>query len=134
VKPRRNSKRRRLKSPKDSKEPIVFHSPGLKPDVRLTVFKQEFHVHSVILKLHSNSFRKFLDSPQKEAVPASSPFKYDYISVFDDDDITWGLEPLATAAKVRRLSTLPSIYPCIEHSHAFNLGFILPILSLLLTI
>ncbi len=80
--------------------PIVFQSPGLKPDVRLTIYGQEFHVHSVILKLHSNFFRKFLDSPEKEAAPPSSPFKYDYASVTDADGFS-GLEPVA-AAKVRR--------------------------------
>src|SRR6187402_2341564 len=49
----------------DAKSPIVFHTPGLKPDVRLMVFDEEFHVHSVLLKLHSAFFRKFLDSPDK---------------------------------------------------------------------
>jgi hypothetical protein len=83
-----------------TREPIVFQSPGLKPDVRLTVCGQEFHVHSVILKLHSNFFRKFLDSPEKEAAPASSPFKYDYASVIDADGFS-GLEPV-TAANIRR--------------------------------
>jgi hypothetical protein len=92
-------KRRRSESPNDTQEPIVFQSPGLKPDVRLTICGQEFHVHSVILKLHSNFFRKFLDSPDKEAAPASSPFKYDHVSVIDADGIS-GLEPVATA-KVR---------------------------------
>lgn len=94
-------KRRRSESPNDTQaqEPIVFQSPGLKPDVRLTICGQEFHVHSVILKLHSNFFRKFIDSPDKEAAPASFPFKYDYVSVIDADGIS-GLEPVATA-KVR---------------------------------
>jgi hypothetical protein len=87
-----------LESPEETREPIVFQSPGLKPDVRLTVCGQEFHVHSVILKPHSNFFRKFLDSPEKEAAPPSSPFKYDYASVTDADGFS-GLEPV-TAAKV----------------------------------
>lgn len=37
--------------------PIIFSSPGLTPDVRFKVFKQEYHVHSIILKLYSNYFR-----------------------------------------------------------------------------
>lgn len=49
----------------DTNSPIVFSQPGLKPDTRLTVFDQEFHVHSIILKLKSAFFRKFLDSPDK---------------------------------------------------------------------
>jgi hypothetical protein len=91
-------KRRRSKSPKDTREPIVFKSPGLKPDLRLTVVGQVFHVHSIILKLHSNFFRKFLGSADKVAAPASASFQYDYVSVFDADG-SWGLEP--AAAKVR---------------------------------
>jgi hypothetical protein len=77
--------------------PFIFVSPGLKPDTRLKVFKQEFHVHSLILKLHSNFFRKFLDSPDKPEGPASRYFQYEYVSVIDDDGM-WALEP---AAKVR---------------------------------
>jgi len=38
-------------------------------------------VHSIILKLHSNYFRRFLDSPEKAAAPTNAAFKYDYISV-----------------------------------------------------
>jgi hypothetical protein len=33
--------------------PIVFISPGFPPDVRLTVFNQDFHVHSIFLKIYS---------------------------------------------------------------------------------
>jgi len=50
------------------KSPIVFHTPGFKPDVRLMVFDREFQVHSVLLKLHSAFFRKFLDSPDKISI------------------------------------------------------------------
>jgi len=84
----------------DDDKSIVFSSPGLTPDVRLTVFGQEFHVHSIILKLHSNFFRKFLDAGDKAATPPSSLFQYDYVSVSDDDG-TWGLEP--TSSKVRSI-------------------------------
>jgi len=42
------------------KEPIVFQSPNLKPDVCLSVFGQEFHVHSTILRLLSTSSDDFL--------------------------------------------------------------------------
>jgi hypothetical protein len=78
-------------------DPIIFASPGLKPDVRLLVFKQEFHVHSVILKLHSNYFRKFLDSPDKKKASVSALFRYVYVSVVDEDDHLWALD---IAAKV----------------------------------
>jgi hypothetical protein len=49
----------------NSKSPIVFQSPGLKPDVSLKVFDVEFHVNSTLLKLHSAFFRTFLDSADK---------------------------------------------------------------------
>ena len=81
----------------------------LKPDTRLTVLRQEFHVHSVILKLHSAFFRKFLDSEDKEVAPAFSAFRYDYVSVFDTDG-TWGLEPASTA-HVASFFILPSVRP-----------------------
>ncbi|KAF4635670.1 hypothetical protein G7Y89_g2430 [Cudoniella acicularis] len=76
--------------------PIVFTSPGLKSDTRIFVFKQEFHVHSIVLKLHSAYFRQFLDSPDKTEGPASAVFHYEYSTVVDDDGI-WGLEPTLKA-------------------------------------
>ena len=86
-----------------SKEPIVFKSPGLKPDVRLTVFDQEFHVHSTLLKLYSAFFRTYLDSADKAPAPSSAVFRYEYVSVIDEDG-TWGLE---AASKVRTFSNPP---------------------------
>ena len=74
--------------------PIVFISPGLQADVRLCVFKQEFHVHSIILKLHSAYFRKFLDSADKAKVPTSALFRYEYVTVVDTDG-EWALEGAA---------------------------------------
>ncbi|CZR55513.1 uncharacterized protein PAC_05401 [Phialocephala subalpina] len=70
------------------KRPIVHElfAPGLKPDVRLKVFgTSEYHVHSVLLKLYSGFFLKFLDSPEKK-VPASPEFAYEWITQIDDDD------------------------------------------------
>ena len=60
--------------------PIRFITPGNKPDVRLSVFRQEFEIPSTILKLYSAYFRKFLDSPDKQSdVPASTSFRYEYV-------------------------------------------------------
>ncbi|TVY31530.1 hypothetical protein LSUB1_G008456 [Lachnellula subtilissima] len=73
--------------------PFISLSPGLKPDTRLRVFEQEFHVHSTILKLHSNYFRRFLDSPDKTGALASPLFQYEYVSVVDEDR-TWALYPI----------------------------------------
>ncbi|TVY85651.1 hypothetical protein LAWI1_G008232, partial [Lachnellula willkommii] len=69
---------------------------------RLVVFDQEFHVHSVVLKLYSAFFRKFLDSPDKATAAAaaaaganhpsiaspqsivSSKFKYEWVTKLDE--------------------------------------------------
>ncbi|CZR63411.1 uncharacterized protein PAC_13308 [Phialocephala subalpina] len=79
--------------------PITFVSPGLQLDARLLVFDQEYHVHSLILKLHSAYFRRYLHSAEKdgEAAYAAAQFKYDYVSVIDEDGV-WGLEPADKAA------------------------------------
>jgi hypothetical protein len=47
--------------------PIIFKTRGLNADVRLRAFETDFHVHSVILKIHSAFFFKFLDSADKTA-------------------------------------------------------------------
>lgn len=95
------SKRRREESSTGisvpSKSEIVFRSPGLIADTCLTVFEQDFHVHSVILKLYSAYFRRFLDSADKDHTtePQFSSFRYLYTTVVDDDGV-WALEPAAT--------------------------------------
>lgn len=70
----------------------MFIAPGLKPDVRITVFNQQYQVHSVALKYHSAFFRKFLDSPEKQRIPGAREFKYEYVAVVDRDG-SWALEP-----------------------------------------
>ncbi|KAF7872696.1 uncharacterized protein EAF02_008767 [Botrytis sinoallii] len=91
---------------------IIFTSPDHKTDVRLMVFKQEFHVHSHILKKGSNYFRKFLDSPDKQNIPISDSdlFRYDYNTVVDEDG-TWGLvtAPLLTEEMVSRAEHIGEI-------------------------
>lgn len=52
---------KKQKMNEDSKPPIVFESPGLKADLYLKVFNQEFHVTSAVLKLYSGFFRTFLE-------------------------------------------------------------------------
>ncbi|TVY80280.1 hypothetical protein LSUE1_G007023 [Lachnellula suecica] len=98
------AKRQKTGPASPASQPIIFQSPGLQPDVRLTVFHTEFHVHSVLLKLHSAFFRKFLDSPDKApavdqvvnrsvAAPASitpTRFKYEWITEIEAEG-TWHL-------------------------------------------
>lgn len=111
-------------------KPIVFSTPGYQPDVRLVVFDQEFHVHSILLKLHSAYFRKFLDSPDKapkvtNAVSAGATegigsttadssrislkgpqgsYKYHWVSKIDGDDrSSWYLTAAKSDASHRRL-------------------------------
>ncbi|KAF8853704.1 hypothetical protein BDZ45DRAFT_694016 [Acephala macrosclerotiorum] len=80
----------------DSPSPVIFVSPGLKPDIRIKVYdKYEFHVHSVVLKLHSAYFRQFLSSPDKSDAPASSEFQYEYVSTTgEEDEEGWMVEPV----------------------------------------
>lgn len=74
------------------REPVIFISLGTRPDVRLKLFGiRKFHVHSHILKHRSNYFRKFMDSADKTPAPPSAHWKYDYVSVVDEDG-EWGLE------------------------------------------
>ncbi|KAI9716927.1 MAG: hypothetical protein M1812_005076 [Candelaria pacifica] len=75
-----------------SPPPIVFVSPGGTLDTCLTVFGQEFHAESVVLRQHSGFFRTFLSL---ESEPSSAEFKYEYVSKIDKDG-TWGLQPKST--------------------------------------
>lgn len=70
-------------------KPIVFVARGLPLDTRLDVLGTEFHVHSAILKMKSNFFFKFMDSPDK-TVDNKSEFKYEWISRIDEDG-SWAL-------------------------------------------
>jgi hypothetical protein len=59
------------------KAPIIFKQARLgAQDTYLTVFNQEFHVHSMLLKLHSAFFGKFLGSPDKVNATMPKGFKY----------------------------------------------------------
>jgi len=81
---------------------FVFNARLLAADVRLRVFDAEFHVHSMILKLHSASFFKYQDSPHKaRSAPNSGRFKYEWVTEVDDDG-TWGLVSGSTNVSVRR--------------------------------
>ncbi|TVY39024.1 hypothetical protein LSUB1_G004581 [Lachnellula subtilissima] len=103
-----------VKKQKITSLPIIFTLPSLNPDVRIQVFHDwEFHVHSVVLKLHSALFRKFLDSADKVhdnavepsvsgsivkqgswggAKPASGGcFRYEWVTQIDDDGNGWYL-------------------------------------------
>ncbi|TVY78166.1 hypothetical protein LSUE1_G004190 [Lachnellula suecica] len=65
------------------RSPILFAAP---------VFDDlEFHVHSVVLKLHSAFFRNFLDSPDKEkgGAPLLRKFKYEWVTMLDEDCKDW---------------------------------------------
>jgi hypothetical protein len=88
----------------DLKDVIVFASPGLLPDVRLKVFGTwEFHVHSVVLKLYSAFFRKFLDpSNKEEAAPATLgiKFRYEWVTEIDEDGNGWHLISESSKASI----------------------------------
>jgi hypothetical protein len=89
--------------------PIIFKVPGLQSDLRLQVFETMFHVHSVILKLHSEFFFKFLDSPEKitPAVLIAQGFKYEWATKVYQDGEGWGLVD-ARSVEVSKLCDFPS--------------------------
>ncbi|TGO38519.1 hypothetical protein BHYA_0073g00280 [Botrytis hyacinthi] len=61
----------------------VYKLPGHKVDVKLLVFNHEIHCHSLMLKLGSAYFRKFLDSADKTPAPANATFRYEYVTIQD---------------------------------------------------
>ncbi|EPE24703.1 hypothetical protein GLAREA_08556 [Glarea lozoyensis ATCC 20868] len=71
-------------------KPLVFRLHCMKPDMRIQVFEQIFHIHSVILKAHSEFFHKYLDSPDKKRAEPMSAFKYSWVTQIDDDG-SWSL-------------------------------------------
>ncbi|KAK2805308.1 hypothetical protein FQN50_006209 [Emmonsiellopsis sp. PD_5] len=83
---------------------VEYEQPGFDPDTRILGFTVEFHVHSTVLRLHSEFFRAFLKHyGQQHATPGSSstasPFLYEYTLVRDDDDM-FGLQPLAKSKPI----------------------------------
>ncbi|TVY21116.1 hypothetical protein LARI1_G001975 [Lachnellula arida] len=84
-----------------SPNPIVFTAPGLGPDMSIEVFKQIFHVNSMVLKIHSEYFRNYLDSPDKApAGSVSGAFRYEWVTLVDEDGKGWCL---TAKEKVSRL-------------------------------
>jgi hypothetical protein len=83
---------KKAKTSNDGPKPVVFTTRGLTADVRLGVFNAEFHVHSVVLKMHSAFFFKFLDSPDKASPATVAPgvFKYEWVTKIDEDG-SWSL-------------------------------------------
>lgn len=73
------------------KKPITFKSAGMKPDIYFKVFDQEFHVTSMVLKLHSGFFRTFLDPAGGKLPKSTQPgFTSEWFTRIDDDG-TWEL-------------------------------------------
>lgn len=71
-------------------EAIKFVARGSELDTCLKVFDTEFHVHSTILKMHSASFHRLLDSADKIGKPkAQLSFKHSYIT--EVDEVGWYL-------------------------------------------
>ncbi|KAF7946303.1 hypothetical protein EAE96_009304 [Botrytis aclada] len=76
----------------------VYKLPGHKVDVKLLVFDHEIHCHSLMLKLGSAYFRKFLDSADKTSASANATFKYEYVTIQDTPEDVPSLE---VASKIK---------------------------------
>jgi len=81
-----------VKMSNDEPKSVIFTARGLNSDVRLCAFETEFHVHSMVLKMHSAFFFKFLDSPDKTPPETVAPgaFKYEWATKIDEDG-SWSL-------------------------------------------
>lgn len=72
-------------------ETLKYHVHKQAPNMRISLFgRQELHVHSDMLKQHSEFFRKFLDSPDKIPYPIDSDWQYDWVSEIEEDG-SWHL-------------------------------------------
>ncbi|KAG4428512.1 hypothetical protein IFR05_016001 [Cadophora sp. M221] len=92
--------------------PIVFKARGLEIDTRLRVFDTVFHVHSTILKLHSQYFYRFLDSADKAAGTNDGGFEYDWVTKIVDGGNDWQLicsGPNAGDLKLAEWKTCPHV-------------------------
>ena len=80
-------------SPSADLPPVVFKAPGMNPDVCLEVFGTEFHVHSVVLKLHSHFFLTFFDSDDKAGggTGGMGSFAYEWVTKVLDEGNNWQL-------------------------------------------
>lgn len=97
------------KKQKVAKPPVIFKSFGMPADVRFTVFDEEFHVHSMVLKTNSAFFCKFLHPVNKNGASVAaghamelqhgragmgagtSRFQYEWVSQLDVDGKDWHL-------------------------------------------
>jgi hypothetical protein len=86
--------------------PIIFTTPGTKPDACLYVFSKEFHVSSASLKLNSTYFRKWLE-PSEGIIPTSirSGFASEWFTQVNGDG-TWALtsDAKVSTQRCRRIS------------------------------
>jgi hypothetical protein len=78
---------KKAKTSNDDPKLVIFTARGLNADARLRVFDTGFHVHSVVLKMHSAFFFKFLDSLDKKPTDTVAPgaFKYEWVTKIDED-------------------------------------------------
>lgn len=71
--------------------PIIFTTPGIKPDVCLYIFDKEFHVSSLSLKLNAAFFRKWLEPSGGKLSTSSRPeFASEWFTKVDADG-SWAL-------------------------------------------
>jgi hypothetical protein len=80
-------------SPSVAPPPVIFRARGLNPDVCLEVFGTKFHVHSVVLKLHSHFFLTFFGSDDKAggSTGGMGSFAYEWLTKVLDEGKEWML-------------------------------------------
>ncbi|KAF8865181.1 hypothetical protein BDZ45DRAFT_612272, partial [Acephala macrosclerotiorum] len=81
------AKKQKTDNVSSARSAIVFESQGLKADVCLKIFDQEFHVNSMVMKVHCGFFRTFLE-PSGGIMPfsTSAAFTSQWFTALDDFD------------------------------------------------
>ena len=80
-------------SPDTMRNILTFTVPDLSPDTKLEIYDRTFEVHSMVLRLHSGFFRKFLvKKGSSDESNSDSGFGH-HLVVKDDGDV-WGFQPV----------------------------------------
>jgi hypothetical protein len=81
-------------SPGPMQDIVTFTIPDLPPDTKLEIYDRTFEVHSMVLRLHSGFFRKFLAYKKGSSDESNSDSGFRHHFVVKDDGDVWGFQPV----------------------------------------
>jgi hypothetical protein len=73
---------------------VTFTVPDLPPDAKLEIYHRTFEVHSMVLRLYSGFFRKFLANKKVRSDESNSSSGFVHHLVVKDDGDVWGFQPV----------------------------------------